>query len=82
MQLPNDQIDAFIDLCDRAFGEVITRDQARAKAHQLIEFYRAVAEDLRSEQQAATPPPSAEGQTPAGPTGGGRGAHVEPKRAL
>ena len=59
MQVPNDRIDEFIDLWERAFGERITRDAARARAHQLVELYRAIAENLTHDHQADAPPPAA-----------------------
>jgi hypothetical protein len=71
MQVPNHRIDEFIDLWERAFGERITRDQARARAHQLLELYRAIAEDLAFKNREATSPTSTDGQVSASPRGGG-----------
>jgi len=70
MQVLNDRIDEFIDLWGRAFGERITRDQARTRAHQLIELYGAISEDLALKNREA-PPPIAEEPDTASPPGGG-----------
>jgi hypothetical protein len=71
MQIPNDRIDQFIDLWERAFGERISRDEARARAHQLVELYRSIADDLAHDRGAAAPPPAADGPEIADPPGGG-----------
>ena len=71
MQVPIDRIDEFITLWERAFGERITRDQARTKAHQLLELYRAMAEDLTRQPPEIPPPPTAADRGSANPAGGG-----------
>ena len=73
MQVPNDRIDEFIDLWERAFGERITRDEARARAHQLVELYRMIAENLALDRQAPGPPPAADERRPPSLTGGSDG---------
>jgi hypothetical protein len=71
MQVPNDRIDEFIVLWEQAFGERITRDDARARAHQLVELYRFISRDLPPERRDETPPPATERPTPEGAPGGG-----------
>jgi hypothetical protein len=48
MQISNDRIDEFIDLWERAFGERIRREEAVARAHQLLELYRMLMNGLSS----------------------------------
>ena len=71
MMLRDDRIDEFVQLWERAFGERITRDEARTKAHQLIELYRAISEDVALRNGDVDPPPSAEDSESASPPGGG-----------
>ena len=71
MQVPNDRIDEFIVLWEQAFGERITRDDARARAHQLVELYRMISRDLPPEGRDGTPPPATGEPTGKGPPGGG-----------
>ena len=71
MQVPNDRIDAFIDLWERAFDERITRDQARIRAHQLIELHRAITEDLTHRNEDVPPPPPTYARTPGRTPSGG-----------
>jgi len=71
MRVPDDRIDEFITLWERAFGERIKRDQARTKARQLLELYRAMAEDLTRQDPKVAPPPRDAEPPPSNPPGGG-----------
>ena len=72
MQVPNERIEEFIDLWERAFGERITQDQARARAHQLVELYRVISWELPSKgPEASRPPPAADEHEPRNRPGGG-----------
>ena len=71
MTLRDDRLDEFVELWERAFGEHISRDDAQTRAHQLVELYRAIAEDARYETEKASPPPTTEAASPMSPPGGG-----------
>jgi hypothetical protein len=58
MSIPDDRIDEFIELWERAFGERISRDDARKRAHQLVELYRAIAEDMQLQSREPAPRPA------------------------
>jgi hypothetical protein len=44
MTLPEKRIDEFIALWERAFGVRIERDEARARARELVELYEILVE--------------------------------------
>ena len=72
MQVPNERIEEFIDLWERAFGERITQDQARTRAHQLVELHRVIRRELPpGNSEASSPPPAAGEREPKNSPGGG-----------
>lgn len=71
MPVPDDRIDNFIDLWERAFGERSARDDAKARAHQLLELYHLINQKPPTERRATTQPPPAEDDLSKGAVGGG-----------
>lgn len=61
MTIRDDRLDQFVQLWERAFGERISRDDARTRAHQLVELYRAITDDARYDAEEFLPPPTAGG---------------------
>ena len=61
MPISNDRIDEFIQRYERAFGDRISREEARTMAAKLVNLYRLILQPLPDE----TMPPSevAEDQT-------------------
>jgi hypothetical protein len=71
MTLRDDRLDEFVELWERVFGERINRDDARTRAHHLVELYRAIAEDARYDAGESAPPPTTGGSSSDGATGAG-----------
>ena len=42
MLIPDDRIDDFIKCWKNAFGEALTREEARAKSYELMELYKVI----------------------------------------
>jgi len=62
MIIPDERIDDFIKRWENAFGETLSREEARARAMQLVEFYRMIGRHPPGDGHAASP--TAEAQTP------------------
>ena len=55
MQIPDDQLDDFITTWEHAFNERLTRDDARAKATELLELFSLLARRPPEEESTASP---------------------------
>jgi len=58
MQIPDGHIDDFITRWKHAFNETLTREEARTRAHQLVELFKEIGRRPRSSDNDA--PPAAE----------------------
>lgn len=55
MIIPDEHIDDFIKRWEIAFGERLSREDARAKAVELIEFYKLIGRQKPTEDSQAPP---------------------------
>ena len=53
MIIPDDRIDEFIKRWENAFGETLTREEARVRASQLIELYKTIGRRATSSDHTA-----------------------------
>jgi len=63
MIIPDDRIDDFIKRWENAFGETLSRDEARTRAMQLIELYKAIGRGPSKERVARARQPPEEPRT-------------------
>lgn len=56
MPITPERLQEFRRLYEKEFGESISEDEAREIAPRLVELYMMLAQQLPSEQRAATPP--------------------------
>jgi hypothetical protein len=66
MLIPDEHIDDFIKRWEIAFGERLSREDARAKAIELIEFYKLIGRRKPNDPPA---PPAEIGKKPPGGAG-------------
>ena len=55
IELTEDDINSFIDMWQRAFGETLSRDVAIAEAKRLIDFFLTLADDRRQVSEPFIP---------------------------
>jgi hypothetical protein len=60
MLIPDDHIDDFIKRWEHAFGETLSREEARTRAHQLVELFNEIG---RRPPGGEGDPPPTEGVT-------------------
>ncbi len=60
MSISDDRIEDFINRWEVAFGVRLTKDQAIARAHELVELYRELSRSLPAKKQEDPAPPAAE----------------------
>ena len=59
MSIVDDRIEDFINRWEIAFGVRLTKEQAFARAHELVELYRELSRALPTKEQEHPAPPTA-----------------------